>query len=121
MKTNLNLGIIGNCSFSALIDRRAAVRWCCLPRFDSEPIFYDLLGNSSDSFEIRHGRFDILLDNLDSYEQHYIENTAVLVTRLKGSARRSAASWDSCGRSPARRAFASGYGLGLTTAPRRRR
>ena len=26
-----------------------------------------------------------------------------------------------CGRSPARRAFASGYGLGLTTAPRRRR
>jgi GH15 family glucan-1,4-alpha-glucosidase len=38
-----DLGLIGNCQFSALIDAFGAVRWCCLPRFDSEPVFGSLL------------------------------------------------------------------------------
>ena len=37
-----DLGLIGNCQFSALIERTGAVVWCCLPRFDSEPIFATL-------------------------------------------------------------------------------
>ena len=34
-----DLGLIGNCQFSALVERSGAVVWCCLPRFDSEPVF----------------------------------------------------------------------------------
>ena len=36
---NLDLGVIGNCSFGALIDRRARVVWSCLPTFDGDPAF----------------------------------------------------------------------------------
>jgi hypothetical protein len=43
---NLDLGLIGNCSISALIDREARIVWCCLPRFDGDPIFHALLGHS---------------------------------------------------------------------------
>ncbi len=42
--TDLNLGIIGNCSYSLLVNQQGRVVWCCLPRIDSEPVFSDLLG-----------------------------------------------------------------------------
>ena len=38
-----DLGLIGNCQFSALIERTGSIVWCCLPRFDSEPVFATLL------------------------------------------------------------------------------
>lgn len=38
-----HLGIIGNCQCSALIDRRGAVVWSCLPRFDAPPVFGSIL------------------------------------------------------------------------------
>lgn len=38
-----HLGIIGNCQCSALIDRRGAVVWSCLPRFDAAPVFGSIL------------------------------------------------------------------------------
>ncbi len=38
-----SLGIIGNCQCSALIDRRGAVVWSCLPRFDAPPVFGSIL------------------------------------------------------------------------------
>ena len=38
-----DLGLIGNCQFSALVERTGAIVWCCLPRFDSEPVFSTLL------------------------------------------------------------------------------
>ena len=31
--------MIGNCAFSALVDERARIVWCCLPRFDGDPVF----------------------------------------------------------------------------------
>ena len=41
MKSTLNLGMIGNCAYSALIDPQARMVWCCLPRFDGDqPPFY---------------------------------------------------------------------------------
>ncbi|MES3012363.1 MAG: trehalase-like domain-containing protein, partial [Pseudomonadota bacterium] len=40
---NLNLGMIGNCTISALIDAQARMVWCCMPRFDSDPVFHALL------------------------------------------------------------------------------
>ena len=38
-----DMGLIGNCQCSALVDRHGAVVWSCLPRFDSEPVFASLL------------------------------------------------------------------------------
>lgn len=38
-----NLGLIGNCSFQALIDTEARVKWLCWPKFDSSFIFGGLL------------------------------------------------------------------------------
>ena len=48
MKADLNLGVIGNCVYNALIDHKARVVWCCLPRFDGDPVFCDLLRNGGD-------------------------------------------------------------------------
>ena len=42
-----DLGLIGNCQFSALVDRGGSVVWSCLPRFDSEPVFSSLLDAES--------------------------------------------------------------------------
>ncbi|MDB5844208.1 MAG: glycoside hydrolase 15-related protein, partial [Polaromonas sp.] len=40
---SLSLGVIGNCAFSALVDVRGRIVWCCLPRFDGDPVFNALL------------------------------------------------------------------------------
>jgi len=77
--TTLNLGIIGNCSFSALVDPQGRIVWCCLPRFDGDPVFNALLAGQDDPSE---GLFSIALEGLTETEQHYDSNTAVLVTRL---------------------------------------
>ena len=42
-----NYGIIGNCSYLALIDTHANVGWMCWPRFDSSFIFGTLLDNEN--------------------------------------------------------------------------
>ena len=39
----LELGVIGNCAFSALVDKMGRIVWCCLPRFDSDSCFARLL------------------------------------------------------------------------------
>ncbi len=40
---SLDLGIVGNGSISALIDRRGSIVWCCVPAFDGDPVFCALL------------------------------------------------------------------------------
>ena len=37
MKNSLDLGIIGNCTISALIDKQGDIVWSCFPRFDGDP------------------------------------------------------------------------------------
>ena len=47
--TSLDLGVIGNGSYGALIDKKARIVWCCLPRLDGDPVFHHLLsGDASD-------------------------------------------------------------------------
>ncbi|HJT96853.1 MAG TPA: glycoside hydrolase family 15 protein [Rhodanobacteraceae bacterium] len=78
---SLDLGVIGNGSISALLDDCARIVWCCLPSFNGDPAFCALL-----SPKIEHyGLFEIALDGLAASRQHYIENTAVLVTRLEAA------------------------------------
>jgi GH15 family glucan-1,4-alpha-glucosidase len=78
----LDLGLIGNCGISALIDRQARMVWCCMPRFDGDPVFHALLGNASG--DPSDGAFTIELVGFKSAEQAYIPNTAILVTILRG-------------------------------------
>ncbi len=80
--SNLELGVIGNCGFSALIDENANICWSCWPRFDSDPVFCDLLNGNHAAKREPVGLFDVVLDNVARTEQSYITNTAVLTTRL---------------------------------------
>lgn len=81
LKNDLNLAVIGNCSFAALVNRRARINWACLPHFDGDPVFCSLVDdNGKDDPE--YGFWDIELVNLVKHEQHYIPNTAVLETIL---------------------------------------
>ncbi len=74
----LDLGVIGNCSFSALIDARAKLTWACLPRFDADPVFCALLEPTAGDV----GFWDIELEDLERTEQSYRRNSAVVETRL---------------------------------------
>lgn len=70
-----NYGIIGNCSYLALIDDKANVGWLCWPRFDSSFVFGTLLDDE------KGGHFSIQPEKEGfSSTQQYIENTNVLET-----------------------------------------
>jgi GH15 family glucan-1,4-alpha-glucosidase len=68
------LGLVGNCQFSALIHETGSVVWCCLPRFDSEPVFSALLDEDGG------GRFLVGPAEGGAGRQRYLENTNVLET-----------------------------------------
>jgi GH15 family glucan-1,4-alpha-glucosidase len=74
---SLDLGIVGNCTISALIDREGTVVWSCFPRFDGDPLFCKLLDEDGP-----RGFYSVDLDDMVEAEQSYLPNTAVLVTRL---------------------------------------
>jgi GH15 family glucan-1,4-alpha-glucosidase len=74
---SLALGVIGNCAFSALIDEQARIVWCCLPRFDGDPVFNALIDESDNA-----ASFVIELQDYSHSTQSYEANTAVLRTQL---------------------------------------
>ena len=78
--SNLDLAVIGNCTYGGLIDRNGRLVWACLPHFQDDPVFCSLL-NDSDK-EGTFGFFDIVLEGQIKSEQKYLHNTAVLVTTL---------------------------------------
>jgi GH15 family glucan-1,4-alpha-glucosidase len=79
---NLDLGLIGNCGIGALVDKRARIVWCCLPRFDGDPIFHQLLGSKTGNPD--DGAFSIELADIRASDQFYVRNTAILKTILHG-------------------------------------
>ncbi len=78
---SLSLGLIGNCAFSALVDQRGRIVWCCLPRFDGDPIFSALL-NPGDGQDAGQSAFAIEIEDFAEARQWYEPNTAVLKTQL---------------------------------------
>jgi GH15 family glucan-1,4-alpha-glucosidase len=72
-----DLALIGNCHFSALVERSGAIVWCCLPRFDSEPVFSTLLDHEEG------GSFVVAPAGGEPGVQRYLENTNVLETRFE--------------------------------------
>ena len=86
---SLSLGVIGNCAFSALIDARGRIVWCCLPRFDGDPVFNALLqpgpnapGSSGEEAAAGSSSFGIEIEDFAESRQWYEPNTAVLRTQL---------------------------------------
>jgi GH15 family glucan-1,4-alpha-glucosidase len=69
-----DLGLVGNCQFSVLVERTGNIVWCCLPRFDSEPVFSTLLDESDG------GQFLVGPADGTAGTQRYVENTNVLET-----------------------------------------
>jgi len=85
MSGTLNLGMIGNCSFAALIDSRARIVWSCMPRFDSDAPFNALInGFTEDDESAFDGAFSVELEGFATSEQAYVDRTAVLRTTLSG-------------------------------------
>ncbi|NBJ09733.1 glycoside hydrolase family 15 protein [Microvirga arsenatis] len=84
--SSLDLAVIGNCMISALVDRRAQIVWSCFPRFDGDPVFSALLDcPEGQSDADQKGVFAIDMAGMVSCEQSYLQNTAVLVSRLTDS------------------------------------
>ncbi|SFD98075.1 Glucoamylase (glucan-1,4-alpha-glucosidase), GH15 family [Sulfitobacter brevis] len=79
----MDLGIIGNCAVSALIDPAGVINWYCLPRFDGDPVFHGLLGHGTGRPD--DGTFKVELDGCHTTEQSYLPNTATLRTVLRGA------------------------------------
>ncbi len=75
--SSLDLALIGNCTFAALLDRRARVVWACLPRFDADPVFCSLLQEEAEA-----GFYDVEITDFSHSEQTYRRNSAVVETRL---------------------------------------
>ena len=71
------LGIVGNCSFSALLDR-GSVEWLCWPRPDSSFVVGPLLDRE------RGGVFVVEGVATPDVTQEYVENTNVLRTTFTG-------------------------------------
>ena len=69
-----DLGMIGNCQIAALVSRTGDIVWCCLPKFDSEPVFSALLDHE------RGGRFAVAPAGGSPGTQRYLPNTNVLET-----------------------------------------
>ncbi|MCU0950580.1 MAG: glycoside hydrolase family 15 protein [Burkholderiaceae bacterium] len=67
------MAVIGNSRIGALIDTDASIVWCCVPRFDGDPVFCALADDNA-----REGRFDIALEGGAVVEQAYERNSAVL-------------------------------------------
>ncbi|GAA0650901.1 glycoside hydrolase family 15 protein [Brevundimonas lenta] len=76
MTPDLDLAPIGNCSISALIDRRGRFVWACAPRVDGDPVFSALM----DGNDPQHGFWDIELEGQTEVTQAYMRNTPVLRT-----------------------------------------
>ncbi|TAM94935.1 MAG: glycoside hydrolase family 15 protein, partial [Rhodanobacteraceae bacterium] len=77
-QASLDLGVIGNGTVNALIDVRGRIVWHCVPAFDGDPVFCSLLSPKRRDA----GFFDIKLEDETRSRQHYVDNSAVLVTTL---------------------------------------
>ncbi len=70
----MELGLIGNCQYNALIDPTGNISWLCWPRFDSSFVFGGLLDDD------KGGHFRIGPEDGGKGQQVYIENSSILKT-----------------------------------------
>jgi GH15 family glucan-1,4-alpha-glucosidase len=77
---SLDLALVGNCAIGALVDARATIVWCCMPRFDGDPVFHALVDSAREVGP--EGTFAVEIERFTRSEQAYDPGTAVLRTRL---------------------------------------
>jgi GH15 family glucan-1,4-alpha-glucosidase len=66
-------GLLGDGATAALVGRDGTIRWLCVPRFDSRPLFCGILD--------RHrGAFTVAPEDLTGSRQRYRSESVVLVT-----------------------------------------
>ena len=70
-------GLIGDGATAALVGRDGAVSWLCVPRFDSPPLFCNLLDTA------RGGAFTVAPEDLVESRQFYEPDSGVLVTEMR--------------------------------------
>ncbi|NJM10467.1 MAG: glycoside hydrolase family 15 protein [Bdellovibrionaceae bacterium] len=87
-----NYGLIGNCQISALIGNNGSIDWLCLPRPDSEPVFGKILDPDGGSFSIvctaneAQTNLPPPIQGQQRFgQQHYLENTNILITEMEDS------------------------------------
>jgi len=73
---SLDLGVIGNCTVAAMIDRAGAIVWGCWPRLDGDPVFSALVDGEAPA----NGYFSIGFDGESTVEQSWVRNTAILTS-----------------------------------------
>ncbi len=69
--------VIGDCHGAALVGRHGSIDWCCLERFDADPIFCRLLGDDS------AGYFEIQPARTYRSRRHYRPETNILETTFE--------------------------------------
>lgn len=74
-----DLGLIGNCQVSALVRRDGTIVWSCMPRFDSPPVFAQLLDDR------QGGGFFVQPASKSLGVQRYLPNTNVLETTFENA------------------------------------
>jgi GH15 family glucan-1,4-alpha-glucosidase len=80
---NLDMGVIGNAAFAALIDDHGRIVWSCMPHFDGDPVFCHLLDSApGKNGDDRQGIWAIEVEDLANIHQAYISNTAIIETYL---------------------------------------
>ena len=72
-------GLIGDGTTAALVGRDGAIAWLCLPRFDSPPVFCQLLDHT------RGGAFVIAPEGLQESRQSYDGESGILVTEMRSA------------------------------------
>jgi len=82
---SLDLALIGNCQYGALLDRRGSVVWACFPRFDSPSVFGALLDHEIGG----HWTIEGVGDGWRT-EARYLENSCIVSTRWYRDADRDA-------------------------------
>lgn len=70
-------GLIGDGTTAALVGRDGAISWLCVPRFDSAPLFCNLLDTA------RGGAFSAAPEPLVESRQFYESDSGVLVTEMR--------------------------------------
>ena len=76
---SLDLGVVGNSSLAAIINRDAGLSWMCMPRMDGDPVFCGLLnpiGDEQDA-EIESLQATIDVQNIER------DNLNVVITDLR--------------------------------------
>lgn len=74
--TNLDYGIIGNCTSAALISKTGSMDWLCLPIFDAASVFAQLLDKNNG------GSFSFSTSDDYRITQRYLPKTNILSTRF---------------------------------------